>query len=80
MTTSLHQIYTPSDQIVAREIEGELIIVPLTAGFGDMEDELYTFNPTGRALWRRRCAIPPCGRSLGGESASQWSDSWSGWW
>jgi hypothetical protein len=33
--------YQPSDEIVAREIEGELIIVPLTAGIGNLEDELY---------------------------------------
>jgi hypothetical protein len=44
-------VYTPSDDIVAREIEGEVIIVPLTAGIGDMEDELYTFNETGKAVW-----------------------------
>jgi len=36
---------------VAREIEGELIIVPLVAGIGDMEDELYTLNETGKAIW-----------------------------
>jgi hypothetical protein len=48
----LNGVYIPSEDIVAREIEGELIIVPLTAGFGDMEDELYTFNETGRAIWR----------------------------
>lgn len=44
-------VYTPSEDIVAREIEGEVIIVPLTAGIGDMEDELYTFNETGKAVW-----------------------------
>ena len=43
--------YKPSDDVVAREIEGELIIVPLTAGIGDMEDELFTLNETGRAIW-----------------------------
>ena len=48
----LNAIYIPSQEIVAREIEGELIIVPLTAGFGDLEDELYTFNESGRAVWR----------------------------
>ena len=46
-------IYATSPDIVAREIEGELIIVPLTAGVGDLEDELYSFNETGRAIWRR---------------------------
>jgi len=46
-------IYAPSDEIVARDIEGELIIVPLTAGIGDMEDELFTLNDSGRAIWEK---------------------------
>ena len=49
----LEKIYSPSEDIVAREIEGELIIVPLVAGIGDMEDELFTMNDTGKAIWRR---------------------------
>lgn len=48
---NIDAIYTPSDDVVAREIEGEIIIVPLVAGIGDMEDELYTLNETGRAIW-----------------------------
>ncbi len=44
--------YTPSDAVVAREIEGEIVIVPLTAGVGDLEDELYSLNETGRDVWR----------------------------
>ncbi len=53
MTIRLDAMYVPSDDIVAREIEGELIIVPLVAGIGDMEDELYTMNETGKAIWDR---------------------------
>jgi len=45
--------YKASDEVVAREIEGELIIVPLTSGVGDMEGELFTLNETGRAIWDR---------------------------
>jgi hypothetical protein len=45
--------YVPSDDLVCREIEGELIIVPLVAGMGDMEDELFTLNETGRDIWSR---------------------------
>ena len=45
--------YVPSEDIVAREIEGELIIVPLVSGIGDMEDELFTLNETGKAIWNR---------------------------
>ena len=52
-TLTLDAICAPSEDVVAREIEGELIIVPLTAGIGDMEDELYTLNETGRAIWNR---------------------------
>jgi hypothetical protein len=50
---NLDAAYIPSDDIVAREIEGELIIVPLISGIGDMEDELFTLNETGRAIWDR---------------------------
>ncbi len=50
---SLHTIYQPSEDVVAREIEGEIIIIPLAAGIGDMEDELYTLNETGKMIWDR---------------------------
>jgi hypothetical protein len=46
-------ICIPSDDIVSREIEDELIIVPIASGIGDLEDELYTLNETGRAIWER---------------------------
>jgi hypothetical protein len=49
----LNQVYVPSDDIVARDIEGELIIVPLVAGIGDMEDELFSLNDAGKDIWRR---------------------------
>jgi len=49
----LDSVYGPSDDIVAREIEGEIVIIPLVSGIGDMEDELYTLNETGRAIWRK---------------------------
>jgi len=45
------KVYMPSEDIVAREIEGELIIVPLVAGIGDLEDELFTLSETGKAIW-----------------------------
>lgn len=50
---NLDKIYHPSDVIVAREIVGELIIVPLVSGIADMEDELFTLNETGKAIWDR---------------------------
>ena len=49
-------IYTPSEDVVFRDIEGELIIVPLTWGVGGAEDEqdaIFTLNEAGRAVWER---------------------------
>jgi hypothetical protein len=34
------------------EIDGTLIIVPLTAGVGDLEDDLFSLNETGTAIWK----------------------------
>lgn len=48
---SLDTVCTPSEDIVAREIEGDIVIVPLVAGICDAEDELYTLNQTGKAVW-----------------------------
>ena len=53
MTISRDAVYVVSDNVVAREIEGEIIIVPLVAGIGDLEDELFTLNETGKAIWER---------------------------
>jgi len=44
-------VCVPSEDVVSREIEGELIIVPIASGIGDMDDELYTLNDPGRAIW-----------------------------
>jgi len=30
-----------------------VVIIPLVSGIGDMEDELFTLNETGRAVWRK---------------------------
>ncbi len=51
--SDLQRIYAPSSDVVARDIEGELIIVPISAGIADLDEELYTLNDTGRAVWRR---------------------------
>ncbi len=53
---TLDNIYVPSEDVVFRDIEGELIIVPLTWGVGraeDEEDAIFTLNETGRAIWER---------------------------
>ena len=50
---NLKNAYAPSENIVARDIQGELIIVPITSGIGDFEDEIFTLNKTGRLIWDR---------------------------
>lgn len=60
----------PSEEIVVRDIEGELIIVPLTSGIGDMEDELFSLNSTGIAIWALfdgKRSIREIARQLGSE-------------
>lgn len=49
----LHGVYTSSHEVVARKIAGDLFIVPLPSGIGDVEDELHTLNDTGVAIWER---------------------------
>ena len=53
MKIDLGRVYGPSEDVVVREIEGEIVIVPLVSGIGDLEDELFTLNETGRAIWSR---------------------------
>ena len=47
----LTKSYIPSDGVVARMIEGELVIIPISSGIGDLEDDMYTLNETGVAIW-----------------------------
>lgn len=44
-------VYVPSEEIVAREIQGEFIIVPITSGIGDLEDDIFSLNETARSVW-----------------------------
>ena len=53
---TLNTIYTPSEDAVFRDIEGGIVIVPLTWGVGGAEDEqdaIFTLNEAGRAIWDR---------------------------
>ena len=50
---SANSVIIPSEDIVSRDVMGELIIVPLASGICDMEDEIFSLNDTGRAIWDR---------------------------
>ena len=49
----IHQnsIYDKSDQVIAREIENEFLIVSITTTKEGSLDKLYFLNETGRELW-----------------------------
>jgi hypothetical protein len=42
--------YIRSTAIACRDIAGELMVVPICKGVGDL-DSIYTFNSLGRSLW-----------------------------
>jgi len=48
----MDMIFSHSSDVVSREIDGALIIVPLTSGMGDMEDDLFSMNETGTEIWK----------------------------
>ena len=50
---NLDAVVAPSEDVVAREIDGEIVLVPLVSGIGDADDELYTLNETGHVIWRQ---------------------------
>jgi len=53
-TIDLKTVYVPAeDDVVARELHGEFIIIPITSGVGDVEDEIFSLNETGKAIWER---------------------------
>lgn len=45
-----HQRFVRNQEVVSRKIDGELIIVPIRSGVGDL-NSLYTLNPVGSVLW-----------------------------
>lgn len=51
LKVSLDRVYKPSENVVAREVAGEFIIIPITSGIGDLEDEIFSLNESGRAIW-----------------------------
>ncbi len=46
-------IYKPTEDIAARDIHGEFIIIPITSGIADSGEEIFSLNETGRAIWEK---------------------------
>jgi len=50
---SLENVFVPSPDIAVREIEGEIVILPLKSSEYRSESDFYTLNNTGRAIWQK---------------------------
>ncbi|MDX9787072.1 MAG: PqqD family protein [Desulfobacterales bacterium] len=51
MDVNMNAAYRPSEHVVVRKIEGEILIVPVSAGVGESDDDLYSLNETGKDVW-----------------------------
>lgn len=49
----LEAVYAPSKDVVARDVHGEFIVIPISSGVGDLEDEIFSLNEEGRAIWEK---------------------------
>jgi hypothetical protein len=47
----LDGVYRASEDIVARDLHGEFIIIPITSGIGDSDEKIFSLNEFGRAIW-----------------------------
>ncbi len=50
---NLDSVFKPSEDVVARDIHGEFIIIPITSGVGEADEEIYTLNKFGKAIWNK---------------------------
>ena len=48
---NLNAVYLPSEKIVFRKIEGEILIIPIEDGLADLNDAMFSLNGTGLAIW-----------------------------
>ena len=46
------QIYRLSPEIIARQIEDTLVIVPLISGIGKLDEDIFSLNDTGKVIWQ----------------------------
>ncbi len=44
-------VFKKHSELVEREIEGEILVIPIMAGVGDADANMYSFNNQGAAIW-----------------------------
>ena len=47
----LNSVYLPSENVVARDVQGEFVIIPITSGISESDEEIFSLNKFGRAIW-----------------------------
>lgn len=47
-----NRIFTTRDQVVSREIAGEMFLVPIRGAIADMQ-RIFALNPVGAHIWRQ---------------------------
>jgi len=47
----LGYIFKRSEDVAARDVYDEFIIIPITSGIGKTDDELFSLNSFGKAVW-----------------------------
>jgi len=48
---TLDTVYSPLEDLVVKEVHGELLLIPVKAGKIDLESEFFKISETGKALW-----------------------------
>lgn len=47
----LNCVYVPSEDVVARDVHGEFIIIPITSGISESDEDIFSLNKFGKAIW-----------------------------
>lgn len=53
MEDLIKKVYAFSEDVVARDVHGEFVIIPVTSCAGETEGEIFSLNETGQAIWSR---------------------------
>ena len=46
-------VYAASGDVVVRNVESEMIVIPFASGVDDSENEPYFLNTAGQVIWQR---------------------------
>lgn len=46
-------VYAASGDVVVRQVDDQIILIPLASGIDDTANEPFVLNMTGREIWRR---------------------------